>query len=242
MPQPRPCADEAACFTTNGQQPGRSNILDCMMIPERIRSNPSSLEPWNLNTATTRDWSSQRTTSQGSVADASSTHEEHPISRWSSSSSSSPPSSYATPTPAVGAAQPISKRHWSSAPRQRLSHRVVERRYRDNLNGQIEALRTCIPGQLSEECLAVNDVEDSPLPPKVLSKAAVLASAHTYIRELEQRQERLCSDIDELRAQVVGLQKFVRCEDCDVARYFKSLQLGASALAAKSYRQRQCLV
>jgi hypothetical protein len=128
--------------------------------------------------------------------------------------------------------QPMPKKHWSSVQRRRVPHHVVERRYRDNLNGQIEALRTCIPSLAVDECPSVSDVEDGPIPAKLPSKASVIATAQTYIKELEGQQERLRSDANTLRVQVAGLQKLVRCEDCSVIKYFNSLQFDGSVPVA----------
>jgi hypothetical protein len=78
----------------------------------------------------------------------------------------------------------------------------------------------------------VSDVEDGPIPAKLPSKASVIATAQTYIKELEEQQERLRSDANALRGQVAGLQKLVRCEDCSVIKYFNSLQFDGSAQVA----------
>lgn len=122
------------------------------------------------------------------------------------------------------------KKHWSNVQRRRVPHHVIERRYRDNLNGQIERLRTCIPSLANERCSPTSDVEDDPMPIKCPSKAGVIVSAQTYIKELEEQQGRLYSDTRALREQVTGLQKLVRCDDCSVLKYFNSLRLNGSAL------------
>jgi hypothetical protein len=121
-------------------------------------------------------------------------------------------------------------RHWSGMQRRRLPHNIVERRYRDNLNGQIDALRACIP-VFAVPAQGISDVEDEPAL-KLPSKAAVIASAHDYIQELEKEKARLAAETTALREQVSGLQKLVRCEDCSVIAYFNSLNLGTGGVQA----------
>ena len=112
--------------------------------------------------------------------------------------------------------------YWSAAKRRRLPHHVIERRYRDNLNGQIEALRLVI---VSHADAKAEDVEDGGFP-KAPSKAEVIASATDYIKDLEKTVERLQAQERALKEQVTGLEKLVRCEDCSVLQYLSSLQIG----------------
>lgn len=120
------------------------------------------------------------------------------------------------------------RKHWSSAQRRRVPHHLIERRYRDNLNGQIDKLRTCIPSLANEGCSSTSDMEDDPTPVKCPSKAAVIVSAQAYIKDLEEQQTRLQSHARALQEQVSGLQKLVRCDDCSVVKYFNSLRLNGS--------------
>ena len=197
------------------------------MIPEVRNQSPPCLE--RRKEASIQPFVSPTQTSPDSIYPTWSNAATRPemVSRRSSGSSANAH----TKQNAEGQ-QPKPKKHWSNVQRRRVPHHVVERRYRDNLNGQIEALRVCIPSLAADECGTLSDAEDGPIPTKLPSKASVIATAQTYIKELEDQQARLCTDADALRAQVAGLQRLVRCEDCSVINYFNSMQLPRAIPAA----------
>jgi hypothetical protein len=128
--------------------------------------------------------------------------------------SSSPDSEEVTIKPA---------KHWSGVQRRRMPHHVVERRYRDNLNERIDALRLSIPS-LANNQAGASDVEDA-ITTKLPSKANVIAAALDYVKSLEEERAQLMNEATALREQVAKLQKLVRCDDCSVIEYFNSLQL-----------------
>ncbi|KAK5674128.1 hypothetical protein LTS10_013113 [Elasticomyces elasticus] len=106
----------------------------------------------------------------------------------------------------------------------KLPHHLIERRYRDNLNHQIEVLRDELPTFKSiVACTA--DIEDTTsLGAKWPSKAVVIAAAVQYIALLEQERGQVNSRNTLLCEQVEGLQKLVRCDDCSIVNYLESMQ------------------
>lgn len=117
----------------------------------------------------------------------------------------------------------------------RLPHHVIERRYRENLNTQIEALRSAVPSTTSS-CLNL-DMEDigptyastssaqtaaaannnnSGIRP--LSKAGVIAHAAEYMRSLSAQNDEVEKRNAELRMTVEALRRLVNCEGCGVVQ------------------------
>lgn len=104
----------------------------------------------------------------------------------------------------------------------RVPHSIIERRYRDNLNNQIEALRLLIPSVRE----APQDVEDTlGIPPKAPSKAVVITAAASYIKELEAERSQRAAETKTLYEQVANLQQLLRCDNCSILQYLKSMQL-----------------
>jgi hypothetical protein len=88
-------------------------------------------------------------------------------------------------------------KHWSGVQRRRMPHHVVERRYRDNLNERIDALRLSIPS-LAEDHMSASDVEEA-VATKLPSKANVIAAALEYIHALEEEKAQLAGEEAALR-------------------------------------------
>lgn len=117
-------------------------------------------------------------------------------------------------------------RHPKNRGMHKVPHNIVERRYRDNLNGQLETLRTMLP--TLADC--GGDVEDVAyrLPPK----AKVLSTAATYIKELEAEKAQLAAGNAALKEQVSNLQKLVRCDDCSILQCLAAMQVQQTFPAA----------
>ncbi|KEQ99296.1 hypothetical protein AUEXF2481DRAFT_168247 [Aureobasidium subglaciale EXF-2481] len=113
----------------------------------------------------------------------------------------------------------------------RLPHHVIERRYRENLNTQIEQLRAAVPSTTSP-CLTL-DMED--IGPtyastgasqsaannngiRPLSKAGVIAHAAEYMRQLSAQNDEVEKRNAELRMTVEALRRLVNCEGCGVVQ------------------------
>ncbi|KAM3417879.1 hypothetical protein BST61_g6099 [Cercospora zeina] len=107
-------------------------------------------------------------------------------------------------------------------PHRRIPHTIIERRYRDNLNTQIETLRLSLPS-LKNAYVCSPDVEDSALPPRLPSKAMIIATAATYIKELEGERQQALEAVQSLQQQVVDLQKLIQCNDCSILQYLQAV-------------------
>jgi hypothetical protein len=100
-------------------------------------------------------------------------------------------------------------------PRSRLSHKIVERRYRTNLNAQVHALRFTVPS-LNKRPGYDLEMENGEIPAKPPTKAIIVSTAASYIQELQSANDRLLSHTKELQEQVEALQKLVQCNDCAI--------------------------
>lgn len=109
-----------------------------------------------------------------------------------------------------------------SRPHRRIPHTIIERRYRDNLNTQIETLRLTLPS-LKNAYVCSPDVEDSALPPRLPSKAMIIATAATYIKDLENERNQAVEEARMLQQQVVDLQKLIQCNDCSILQYLQAV-------------------
>ncbi|KAI5364963.1 Putative myc-type, basic helix-loop-helix (bHLH) domain-containing protein [Septoria linicola] len=107
-------------------------------------------------------------------------------------------------------------------PHRRIPHTIIERRYRDNLNTQIETLRLSLPS-LKNAYVCSPDVEDSALPPRLPSKAMIIATAATYIKELEAERDQAMDNVQNLQQQVIDLQKLIQCNDCSILQYLQAV-------------------
>ncbi|KXT01521.1 hypothetical protein AC578_4528 [Pseudocercospora eumusae] len=116
----------------------------------------------------------------------------------------------------------------TSLSRGRVPHNLVERRYRDNLNHQIEALRLVLPSLKD----AVPSDETSFDHPRMPSKAVVISTAATYIKDMANERQRLISANEALQDQVGSLQKLLRGNESSVVQYINAMRLtGAHHLA-----------
>lgn len=115
-------------------------------------------------------------------------------------------------------------RSCSNQPRGRVPHNLVERRYRDNLNNQIEALRLTLPSLKDAVPCADISLEDTSSP-RMPSKAVIISTAATYIKDMENERTRLLAANKALQEQVSSLQKLVRCDDCTILPYLNAMNL-----------------
>lgn len=135
----------------------------------------------------------------------------------------------------VGGRRPSHHRTLSTsiASRGRVPHNLVERRYRDNLNNQIESLRLVLPNLRDAQLPCPTALDplglDDAAGPRMPSKAVIINTAATYIKDLENERARLLDATKALQEQNASLQKLVRCEDCNVMSYLNAMQLNATA-------------
>ncbi|KAF2101020.1 hypothetical protein NA57DRAFT_55086 [Rhizodiscina lignyota] len=120
----------------------------------------------------------------------------------------------------------------ASRGRGRMPHNQVERKYRESINAQLEGLRRVIPSLQqppSDTCNGAADradIEDLPNPAlNKPSKAVILSSATSYIKQLERERQKEKSENDKLKERVKLLEKIVRCEDCEVLGWFRGMKL-----------------
>ena len=102
-----------------------------------------------------------------------------------------------TTRPVSGPQRPLS--------RGRVPHNLVERRYRDNLNAQIESLRMTLPSL--RDLQPSSDYDDSN--PRIPSKAVIIQTATSYIQDLRNERDRLSDANKALQDQVSTLQKLL---------------------------------
>jgi len=109
----------------------------------------------------------------------------------------------------------------------RQAHSIVERRYRENLNGKIVQLhRTLLAAQHGT---LHNQEEDEDLPSlselKAVRKSDVLTDAMEYVNQSEVEMRHMDSELQQLRSRVAVLEKLVRCEDCSVLKELVNLRV-----------------
>lgn len=114
----------------------------------------------------------------------------------------------------------------------RLPHHVIERRYRENLNTQIEQLRAAVPSTTSPcQNLDMEDIGPTYASASAsqnaaatnngirpLSKAGVIAHAAEYMRQLSTQNDEVEKRNAELRMTVEALRRLVNCEGCGVVQ------------------------
>jgi len=114
----------------------------------------------------------------------------------------------------------------------RLPHHVIERRYRENLNTQIEQLRAAVPSTTSPchnldmedigptyaASASHNAANNNNNGIRPLSKAGVIAHAAEYMRQLSTQNDEVEKRNAELRMTVEALRRLVNCEGCGVVQ------------------------
>lgn len=87
-------------------------------------------------------------------------------------------------------------------PVSRTPHRVVERRYRHNLNAQIELLASKLPRPTGE-------FDSLDLYPRVTSKPTIMTNTISHIKVLEDDKMKSDAFVRKLQGQIIGLQKLL---------------------------------
>ncbi|KAK6430366.1 Clr6 histone deacetylase associated PHD protein-2 Cph2 [Oleoguttula sp. CCFEE 5521] len=94
-------------------------------------------------------------------------------------------------------------------PIKKTSHNVIEKRYRNNLNDKIVALRNSVPAlRAMSRINAGDDSEDLEglAPAHKLNKATVMAKATEYIKHLEKRNNTMQDDMNALKARLAAVE------------------------------------
>jgi hypothetical protein len=229
--RPDSCHGECAefLFANPSELPEDKKILAEIMAksePRVVLEPPSSMQG-RLKRSPTTEGSGREVISSHSPLSPSMSHSSQastPVSsqverpKKSISTASSKKSIQPLPTPPA----PYS----SSKPKARVPHNQVEKKYRENVNAQLEALRRVVPSQ-NQSSFDGADIEDiGGSSARQPSKAAVLASATSYIRQLEKDNARMIEEMAALKTQNETLQSLVKCEDCSLMKYARNWRIG----------------
>ncbi|KAF1817544.1 hypothetical protein P152DRAFT_386976 [Eremomyces bilateralis CBS 781.70] len=129
---------------------------------------------------------------------------------------------------------PVPSTQATSKSKKRVPHNQVERKYRESLNTQLEALKNVVPS-LNPSRIAngllpcdAGDIEDLASTNKP-SKAVILASATSYIKQVEREKSKLAEENEKLKARIKALQALVKCDDCSLMRYVMDLKIQPGA-------------
>lgn len=111
-----------------------------------------------------------------------------------------------TPPPPPNALSTTSSEK-SDKPKRRVPHSQVEKKYRENVNAQLEALRRAVPSSRNDSTSSgTYDIEDLGASSRQPSKAIILSNATAYIKQLEKDMERIQEDLENTKAQNRTLQ------------------------------------
>ncbi|RVX74021.1 hypothetical protein B0A52_01852 [Exophiala mesophila] len=117
--------------------------------------------------------------------------------------------------------------------RAKQAHSVVERRYRDNLNGKImqlhRALVTSDAFARSTSGLSNHDFYASREHRGKVRKSDVMTDAMNYVHQSEVEMRHMTNEITRLTDRVMALEKLVKCEDCTLLKQMVRLQLQRQA-------------
>ncbi|KIX02218.1 uncharacterized protein Z518_08157 [Rhinocladiella mackenziei CBS 650.93] len=124
--------------------------------------------------------------------------------------------------------------HFSSADdsatlRAKHNHSVVERRYRDNLNGKITQLhRTLLATEANPHLANYKSQILAPFQDGAsrVRKYDIMTKAINYVHQSEVEIRHMTDEIRHLQERIYGLEKLVKCEDCTVLQNIMQLQLG----------------
>lgn len=122
----------------------------------------------------------------------------------------------------------------------KVRHNIVERRYRENINAQVDVLRDSIVAtmQVKDEQNGTSSSRLGADELKRLTKAAVIAAATQQIKRARTENEQLLDEHRALQSQIKELEKLVKCGDCPIMGLGKFLinirSNNGSALTSKS--------
>ena len=100
----------------------------------------------------------------------------------------------------------------------KVRHNIVERRYRENINAQVDVLRDSIVAtmQVKDEQNGTSSSRLGADELKRLTKAAVIAAATQQIKRARSENDKLLDEHRILQAQIKDLEKRVKCGECPV--------------------------
>lgn len=112
--------------------------------------------------------------------------------------------------------------------RAKQAHSVVERRYRDNLNGKIMQLHRVLiaaestsrmTGMPNQDMFAAREHRAK------VRKSDVMTDAMNYVHQSEVEIRHMSDEITRLNDRVRALEKLVKCEDCTLLKQMVRLQI-----------------
>ncbi|EHY53900.1 bHLH/Zip transcription factor [Exophiala dermatitidis] len=112
--------------------------------------------------------------------------------------------------------------------RAKQAHSVVERRYRDNLNGKIMQLHRALIAAESTSRLNGKPTQDffaSREHRAKVRKSDVMTDAMNYVHQSEVEMRHMSDEITRLNDRVRALEKLVKCEDCTLLKQMVRLQI-----------------
>ncbi|KIW65179.1 hypothetical protein PV04_07460 [Phialophora macrospora] len=130
--------------------------------------------------------------------------------------------------------------------RAKQAHSIVERRYRDNLNGKIMQLQRTLssiaanPNRAADYFLEGDEISQQQQQKQHsdqrtrIRKSDVMTDAVNYVHQSEVQMRHMENEISRLTERVRTLEKLVRCEDCVVLKEMVRRSLQAQAQAAQA--------
>ena len=116
----------------------------------------------------------------------------------------------------------------SASQKAKHAHSVVERRYRDNLNGKITQLhRTLIAAETVPRTIGQQfqiSFQDLGQLARI-RKSDIISKAIQYVHQSEVEIRHMCDEIHQLRERIQGLEMLVKCEDYPLLNNMVALQL-----------------
>ncbi|KAH6842891.1 hypothetical protein B0I37DRAFT_206283 [Chaetomium sp. MPI-CAGE-AT-0009] len=196
----------ASAFSPNLQslQPGHpQNIQNTLTPAQRERLKTIAMPP-HLQYRTPQS-------AAGSPESASSGHEKGNL---SSPDGAGPSKSYSRKRKSSAEVDDDDDDDDLEQPVKRTAHNMIEKRYRNNLNDKIAALRDSVPSLriMSKSARGEDTTEDREelhglTPAHKLNKATILSKATEYIRHLEKRNNRLFEENSSMHARISAFEK-----------------------------------
>ncbi|KAJ1572792.1 hypothetical protein NDA15_004008 [Ustilago hordei] len=158
------------------------------------------------------------------------------------------------PSQAAGPGPTADKPQLDPATRQqkKVAHNAIERRYRNNINDRIAALRRAVPalgeirprktpsGRRSRKAQQEEDLVDGVPAATKLNKATILGKATDYIKYLKSRELRLASEVAGLRELVRSLEggeELLELWEAEMDKVVAEQEAFAAAAAAKEEQE-----
>ena len=200
---PQLCGPNAACLDFSAMP----EIEDCASMPfvaQSSSNSPEVTQNFQASPVSTSDKTSSRAST--SQSKESTRNSQHRLNR-------------------TNADDPDAKSHSKKA------HSLVERRYRENLNGNIAQLHLALL-KTKRVCDGTPEDQDDDWeePRQALSKVRksdVMLEAVDYVHQTEVELRHMANEIEVLTARVRQLEKLVKCEECPLVQQLVNMKLAS---------------